>query len=108
MTAKQHYVYMLECSDGSYYTGYAVDVERRVREHNGDDAVNGKSAGARYTRPRRPVSLKYTEPFSTRSEALKREAAIKKLTRPEKELLIKTGAKKLSTGTPDKKKKSVL
>lgn len=103
---KRHFVYIVECSDSSYYTGYAVDIERRIKEHNGEDVVNGKSAGARYTLPRRPVVLKYQESFLTRSEATKREAAIKKLTRLEKLALV--ASKKLSTGTPDKKKKSVL
>jgi putative endonuclease len=82
----RHYVYILRCADDSLYTGYATDIEKRLREHNGE--INHKAA-ARYTRGRRPVFLVYTEQCSTRSEALKRECAIKALTRTEKLLLIK-------------------
>lgn len=85
-TAMKHFVYVLRCADGTLYTGYAIDVEKRLREHNGE--VN-KKAAARYTRSRRPVTLVYQEACSTRSDALKREAAIKKLTRSEKELLFR-------------------
>ena len=80
-----HFVYMLRCADGTLYTGYATDVEKRVREHNGE--VNTKAA-ARYTRGRRPVTLVYQELHTSRSEALKREYAIKQLTKEEKERLI--------------------
>jgi putative endonuclease len=80
-----HYVYILRCADGTLYTGYATDIEKRVREHNGE--INAKAA-ARYTRGRRPVTLVYKETCATRSEALKREHAVKQLTREEKELLI--------------------
>ena len=80
-----HYVYILRCADNSLYTGYATDVEKRLREHNGE--VNVKAA-ARYTRGRRPVMLVYTQVCQTRSEALKRECAIKALSRKEKLLLI--------------------
>jgi putative endonuclease len=72
-------VYMLRCADGSLYTGITTDVVRRVAEHNGDGA-----AGARYTRSRRPVALVYVEPADTRAEALRREAAIKRLDRARK------------------------
>lgn len=80
-----HFVYILRCADGTLYTGYATDVEKRLREHNGE---TNQKAAARYTRGRRPVSLVYSEVCSTRSEALKREYAIKQLTREEKESLI--------------------
>jgi putative endonuclease len=83
VTKTKHYIYILKCRDGSFYTGYAVNVSRRVEEHNGQ----GK-AGARYTRARRPVELVYTEIYKTRSDAQKREAQIKKLSRKEKEILI--------------------
>jgi putative endonuclease len=83
-----HYVYIVRCADGTLYTGYTTDISKRVREHNG--APNSK-AGARYTRGRRPVTLVYQESYSSRSEALSREAAIKQLTRSEKETLL-TGA----------------
>ena len=78
------FVYMLRCRDGSLYTGIAVDVQRRLQEHNGE-----LGQGARYTRSRRPVTLVYQETLASRSAALKREAAIKKLSRVEKEQLIR-------------------
>jgi len=74
-------VYVLECSDGSYYTGYTTDVERRVAEHDAGD-------GAKYTRGRTPVELVHTESFDTRSAAMSREYEIKQLTRAEKEALL--------------------
>lgn len=77
------YVYILHCADGSLYTGITVDVERRLEEHNGANGL-----GARYTRSRRPVKLAYCEAADTRSAATVREAAIKKLKRPQKEQLI--------------------
>jgi len=80
----KHHVYVVRCADGSLYTGYAIDVEKRLKEHNGE----GPAAGARYTRGRRPVSLVYSESFKDRSSAQKREAEIKKLKREEKEQLI--------------------
>ena len=79
------FVYMLECSDKTLYTGWTRDVERRVEEHN------SSKAGARYTRSRRPVKLVYVECCSSTSEAMKREAAIKAMSRQEKMQLIKTG-----------------
>jgi len=77
------WVYILRCRDGSLYTGIARDVERRLGEHNGDDRL-----GARYTRARRPVVLVYREGLASRSEASRREAQIKRMTRGEKELLL--------------------
>ena len=76
-----HYVYILRCYDGSLYTGWTTDLKQRVKAHN-----EGK--GAKYTRSRRPVELVYHEEFETKSEALKREAAIKRLSREEKLTLI--------------------
>jgi putative endonuclease len=78
---KNHYIYIIECSDGSYYTGYTTDVERRVEEHNSGE-------GAKYTRGRRPVKLRYQEAFKSRSLAQKREYQIKKLPRSKKEELV--------------------
>ena len=75
------YCYILECSDGTFYTGWSTDPERRLREHNG-------GAGARYTRSRRPVRLVYLEELPDKSAALKRERAIKALPRPKKQKLI--------------------
>ena len=78
---KKYYTYILECSDGSFYTGYTDDLEARVDCHN-----SGK--GAKYTRGRRPVKLVYYECFDTKSEAMSREYMIKKLTRRRKEELV--------------------
>lgn len=71
------YVYVLRCGDGSLYTGYTKDLERRLKAHR-----EGK--GAKYTRGRGPLTLFYWEGFATKEEALRREAAIKKLSRKEK------------------------
>jgi putative endonuclease len=75
------YIYMLECADGTLYTGWTTDPERRVKEHNA-------GRGALYTRWRRPVELMYLEEAPDRSTAQKREHAIKKLTREKKLLLV--------------------
>jgi putative endonuclease len=76
-----HYVYVLECADGSLYTGYTTDPERRVEEHN-------DGTGAKYTRGRTPVELVHLERFASRSAAMSREYAIKELSRAEKEALV--------------------
>lgn len=78
---KKHYVYILRCADGTFYTGWTTDPERRTKVHN-----SGK--GAKYTRARRPVELIYYEEFDDKIEAQRREWAIKQLTRAEKEALI--------------------
>lgn len=78
---KKHYVYILKCSDGTFYTGYTTDPVRRTRVHN-----TGK--GAKYTRSRRPVELIYTEEFNNKTDAQRREYAIKQLSRAEKEKLV--------------------
>ncbi|MGC8856241.1 MAG: GIY-YIG nuclease family protein [Anaerolineae bacterium] len=75
------YCYILECADGTYYTGWTTDPQRRLQAHNA-------GRGARYTRSRRPVRLVYLEPFADRSSAMKRERAIKALSRHDKEQLI--------------------
>tara|TARA_B100000508_G_scaffold31981_1_gene24603 strand:- start:40138 stop:40389 length:252 start_codon:yes stop_codon:yes gene_type:complete len=80
----EHFIYVARCADGSLYTGYATDVARRIKEHNGE----GPGIGARYTSGRRPVKLVYTETFTDRSSAQKREAEIKKLNTIEKRRLI--------------------
>jgi len=84
MKAECHFVYLLHCADGTLYCGYTTDVERRLAEHNG----TGKVTGAKYTSGRRPVQLVYQESCDTRSAALIREAAIKKLSRAKKEKLF--------------------
>jgi len=78
-------VYVLECADGTFYIGSTNDIEKRVKAHN-----EGK-AGARYTRGRRPVVVRYVEEVGTRGNALKREALLKKLTRKEKCALVASG-----------------
>jgi putative endonuclease len=77
----EHHVYIVECDDGTYYTGYTTDVGRRVAEHN-------DGTGAKYTRGRRPVELVHVESFDTQSAAMQREYAIKQLRRPAKERLV--------------------
>jgi putative endonuclease len=76
------WVYILRCADGTLYTGITTDPAGRVRRHNAGTA-------SRYTRSRRPVKLAYREPRPDRSTALRREAAIKKLSRPQKLALIR-------------------
>lgn len=78
-----NYTYILKCKDDSLYTGCTNDLKKRITSHNA-----GK--GAKYTKARRPVELVYYEEFQTREEAMKREYAIKQLSRKEKEALIKT------------------
>jgi putative endonuclease len=75
-----YYVYVLVCEDGSFYTGYTKDVERRVEQHM-------KGYGARYTRMHEPENIVYVEEFHSRSEAMKREREIKSLSHNEKQQL---------------------
>lgn len=77
-----NYTYLLRCADGSLYCGWTSDLAERIRTHNA-------GRGARYTRSRRPVTLAYYEEYATRSEAMKREAAIKKMTKLEKEVMVR-------------------
>lgn len=77
------FVYILRCADGTLYTGITTDVARRVTEHNGEGLP-----GARYTRGRRPVTVVYVEPATSRSLAARREAVIKRLSRVRKLALI--------------------
>lgn len=76
-----NYTYILTCRDGSLYTGWTNDLDRRLKDHN-----EGK--GAKYTRARRPVVLEYYEEFATKEEAMKREYEIKQMSRKEKLELI--------------------
>jgi putative endonuclease len=78
-----HFVYMVRCSDGSLYTGYTTDAQRRLAEHN-----DGKAS--KYTRSRRPVRLVYLEELASRGEALSREARVKRMKKEEKLLLCRT------------------
>lgn len=78
-----YYCYLVECSDKTLYCGYTNDIDKRVKTHN-----SGK--GAKYTQKRLPVRLVYSERFDSKSEAMRREYAIKQLSRREKLKLIKT------------------
>lgn len=78
------YAYIVECADGTLYSGWTNDLEKRVDAHNAGQ-------GAKYTRSRRPVTLRYYEEFEDKSEALRREAALKKLSRAKKQALIERG-----------------
>lgn len=75
------FVYILECADGTLYTGWTTDLERRINEHNA-------GRGARYTRGRRPVRLVYWESVTDQGAAMRREAALRRLTRRAKLALI--------------------
>ena len=77
-----NYTYIVKCSDGTFYTGWTNDLTRRMEAHN-------QGGGAKYTKARRPVTLIYYETFETKEEAMKREYAIKRLSRKEKEELIR-------------------
>jgi putative endonuclease len=84
-----YYVYLLRCKDNSLYCGITNNIKKRVAEHN-----FSKTKGAKYTLGRRPVTCIYFEKYETKSHALKREFAIKTLTKKQKEILVKTIAKK--------------
>lgn len=77
-----HFVYIVQCCDGTLYTGWTTDVVARVTAHN-------EGSGAKYTKGRGPVTLLYTEVFEHKSDALRREMAIKRLSRAEKLKLIR-------------------
>jgi putative endonuclease len=76
-----YYVYVLICADGTYYTGYTIDLDRRLKKHN-------LGQGSKYTRSRLPVELVYYEVLPDKSSSLQREIAIKKLSRQQKIKLI--------------------
>ena len=81
------YMYVVECRDGSYYTGYTTDVKRRLAVHN-----SGK--GAKYTRARLPVKLIYVEVFASKEEAMSAEALLKRKKRPQKERFLSENQEK--------------
>lgn len=81
---KQYYTYIVKCADNTLYCGWTTDIDKRMDAHNG--IIKG---GAKYTRGRRPVELVYVESFQKKEEAQAREYAIKQLTRPRKDKLIK-------------------
>ena len=76
-----NYTYIVKCSDGTFYTGWTNNLEKRIRDHN-----DGK--GAKYTKSRRPVELVYYETFSQQEDAMRREYAIKQLNRAGKRKLV--------------------
>ena len=78
------FVYILRCSDGTYYCGWTNDIDRRLEAHN-------SGRGAKYTKGRRPVELVYLEDYESKEEAMKREYAVKQMTRQDKEKLIEHG-----------------
>lgn len=80
----EQYVYIVECKDKSLYTGWTTHLRERIETHNA-------GRGAKYTRSRRPVRLVYWEVWQTKEEALRREAAIKKMSRSRKLQLIESG-----------------
>ena len=81
------YMYVVECRDGSYYTGYTTDVKKRVAVHN-----SGK--GAKYTRARLPVKLIYAEGFDSKEEAMSAEALLKQKKRAQKERFLSENQEK--------------
>lgn len=84
VTGRRFFCYILECSDGTFYSGWSTNPERRARQHNA-------GRGAKYTRSRHPVRLVYIEECPDRSTAMKRERVIKALSRLKKEALIRRG-----------------
>ena len=85
------YCYIVECSDGTYYTGWTTDPERRVKQHN-------KGVGAKYTSTRRPVKLVYLEPQPNRTDAMRQELAIKKMNRIQKSKLVEKYGEVIEVG----------
>ena len=88
-----NYTYILRCGDGSLYTGWTNHLTKRVADHNA-------GRGAKYTKAHLPVELVYYEIFETKEEAMKRECAIKKLSRPQKERLIASTSNLLRREAP--------
>jgi len=78
-----YFIYILQCSDNTLYTGITTNLDRRIKEHN------DSKLGAKYTKVRRPVKLVYSKEFTDRSEASKEESRIKKLSRQQKIDLFK-------------------
>ena len=88
-----NYTYILRCGDGSLYTGWTNHLTKRVSDHNA-------GRGAKYTKAHLPVELVYYEIFETKEDAMKRECAIKKLSRPQKERLIESDMNLLKEAAP--------
>lgn len=87
------YVYILSCADGTLYTGWTTDLLARLHTHNGEGA-----GGAKYTRSRRPVTLAYYEECADNRAAMRREFAIKRLSRTQKEALIAAAPHRATVG----------
>lgn len=83
-----NYTYMVRCSDGSLYTGWTNNLDQRIKAHNA-------GTGAKYTKSRRPVELVYYEEYESKIDAMKREYAIKHLTKQKKEKLVKLACIKM-------------
>jgi putative endonuclease len=81
-TNNEHFFYVLECCDGSYYAGYTNNLENRIQKHN-------SGSGAKYTRARKPVTLIFHKGFESKSEALKAEYSFKRLNRKQKDEFLK-------------------
>ena len=94
-----NYTYIVECKDGTLYTGWTNNLEKRLRAHN-----EGK--GAKYTKSRRPVTLVYQESFDTKEEAMRREYAIKRLSRKKKMELIERKLEESEKKTGRKRRES--
>ncbi len=85
------YIYILRCGDGSLYTGWTNDLEKRLQSHQ-------SGRGAKYTKSHRPVTLVYSEAFDTREAAMRREWEIKQLTKAQKEALVHGGGERSGQG----------
>jgi putative endonuclease len=83
------YIYIAECCDGTLYTGWTDDLDKRAKTHN-------EGRGGRYTRSRRPIKMVYSEEFASKREAMSREWAIKKMRRAAKQSLIEIERKPLT------------
>jgi putative endonuclease len=100
------FVYVLKCSDDTFYTGYTTNLKNRLKVHNGEgDTKSAKTTGAKYTRGRRPVILYYSEEINNKSSAMKREYEIKQFTRKQKEELIAFKKNNMAKGQDRKKEK---
>jgi len=91
----KYYVYILFCADGTYYTGWTTDVQKRLAVHN-------KGKGAKYTRGRLPVKLLWFDSFNSKSEAMKKEYAIKQLSKGGKQAITRQDVHKVCYGSGNK------
>lgn len=82
MRTRDHFCYIVQCVDGTYYTGYTNDIDKRIRAHN-------SGRGAKYVKTRLPVVLVYVERYDSKVEAMRREYVIKRMTRRQKTILVR-------------------